>query len=122
MIKVKSAPRPMDTSSRRLTDIVGLCLFFCGAACLLWLTMHEPAFLGTGVDYLLRLLAGSGAYAVPVIMMFVGTMFLVGFDRLSFSHSSYGSLLLFLAYTTWRHLSVAIPVGADAAWTDERVM
>ena len=77
-----------------------------GAACLVWLTLPQGAPVADGVDGLLRLLAGTGAYVIPVIMMFVGSMFLIGFDRMSFSHSSYGSLLLFFAYTTWRHIAV----------------
>jgi S-DNA-T family DNA segregation ATPase FtsK/SpoIIIE len=105
VIKTKGAP-PSMASSRRAADLTGLILFFVGAACLVWLTLPQGAPVADGVDGLLRLLAGTGAYVIPVIMMFVGSMFLIGFDRMSFSHSSYGSLLLFFAYTTWRHVSV----------------
>jgi S-DNA-T family DNA segregation ATPase FtsK/SpoIIIE len=105
VIKTKGAP-PAAVSSRRAADLTGLILFFVGAACLVWLTLPQGAPVADGVDGLLRILAGTGAYVIPVIMMFVGSMFLIGFDRMSFSHSSYGSLLLFLAYTTWRHVTV----------------
>ncbi len=105
VIKTKSASNSAITS-RRVSDLTGLCLFFIGAACLLWLTLPQGAPVADGVDGLLRLLAGTGAYVIPVIMMFVGSMFLIGFDRMSFTHSSYGSLLLFFAYATWRHVAV----------------
>jgi DNA segregation ATPase FtsK/SpoIIIE, S-DNA-T family len=106
------------TRSRRVSDIVGLCLFFVGAASLLWLVLPESAPAATGVAYLLRMLAGTGAYAIPVILMFVGSMFLVGYERFSFSHSTYGSILLFLAYVTWRHVAA----GAPEAFSDQQVM
>jgi DNA segregation ATPase FtsK/SpoIIIE, S-DNA-T family len=116
---------PIDTRSRRVSDIVGLCLFFVGAASLLWLVIPDGAPAATGVATFLRLLAGSGAFAVPVILMFVGSMFLIGYEKFSFSHSTYGSILLFLAYITWRHIAVTQAAGAEAAdrmWDERQLM
>jgi S-DNA-T family DNA segregation ATPase FtsK/SpoIIIE len=113
------------TRSRRVSDIVGLCLFFVGAASLLWLVLPEGAPAANAVAGFLRLLAGSGAFAVPVILMFVGSMFLVGYERFSFSHSTYGSILFFLAYVTWRHIATVQAGGISAStavWDERQLM
>ena len=108
MVKVprtrrKVAPPP----NRRTQDICGLALFFLGAAGLLCLCWNQPGLLPAQVDALLRLLAGSGSYAIPILMMFAGAMFLLGYERLNLTHSSYGSLLLFVVFVTGRHLMLA---------------
>src|SRR5205807_2133207 len=106
---VKTRPAPGVIAQRRNSDLLGLAFFFLGAVLLLWLTWPQPEQVPHFLRDSLQLLAGSGAFAVPVILMFVGAMFLVGYSRLTFSHSSFGSILLFLAYVTWRHLMVPIP-------------
>jgi len=99
-----AAPPPPN---RRTQDICGLTLFFLGAAGLLCLCWNQPGLLPAQVDTLLRLLAGSGSYAIPLLMMFAGAMFLLGYERLNLTHSSYGSLLLFVVFVTGRHLMLA---------------
>lgn len=136
MVKTRPAAGPMP-KSRRFYDIAGLGLFFVGAACLLWLTWPQNAPVPNVMERMLRLLAGSGAYVVPVILMFIGSMFLIGYERMSFSHSTYGSLLLFLTFVTWRHVVLPVdsphvpsfgkvgPGGVDApdpAWLEAHVM
>ena len=129
MIKA-SQDIPIAPGARRGSDIIGLCLFFVGAVCLLWLTMPQSGLLPGPLEQVLRLIAGTGAYAIPFIFMFVGSMFLVGFERLQFSHSTYGTLLLFLTYSTWRHVVTPVaavviqraPVGFPPDWTDTHVM
>ncbi len=107
MVKVQRSRRTQpEVSSRRAQDICGLFLFFLGAAGLLCLTWPQPGLLPSQLDSGLRLLAGSGAYVIPVLFMTIGTYFLIGYDRFSFSSSSFGLLLLFLVYVTWRHLAV----------------
>jgi len=106
MVKVprtRRAPAP-PPPNRRLQDICGLTLFFLGAAGLLCLCWNQPGLLPAQVDALLRLLAGSGSYAIPLLMMFAGAMFLLGYERFNLTHSSYGSLLLFVVFVTGRHL------------------
>src|SRR5438128_1275415 len=114
MVKARRPPMP-ESRSRRYYDLVGLAFFFVGAACLLWLTLPQNGAIPQAMDDVLRLLAGSGAYVIPVILMFVGTMFLVGYERMSFSHSTIGSFLLFLAFVTWRHLHLIAAQAAAAA-------
>jgi len=120
MVKARRTPDAAPRS-RRASDLTGLLFFFTGAACLLWLTWPQHALLSDSVDRGLRLLAGTGAYVIPVILMFVGAMFLVGFERLAFSHSSYGSLLLFLAYVTWRHVAQLGQLAQEPAWQPHQV-
>src|SRR5687768_7148854 len=109
MVKSRSLSSA-GSSSRRAADILGLVFFFTGAACLLWLTFNQSAPVPDMMVRFLRILAGSGAFAIPVILMFVGAMFLVGYDRLAFNHSTAGSAILFLAFVTARHISA---LGGD---------
>src|SRR5439155_174819 len=95
-----------NSQARRAADIAGLIFFFTGAACLLWLTFNQSAPVPDLMVRCLRILAGSGAFAIPVILMFVGTMFLVGYDRLAFNHSTAGS-------RTGRSTQRALPPGLD---------
>ncbi len=109
MVKIaRTSPRntPAQTgfAVRRIQDICGLILFFVGAGSLLCLALPQQAFVPRHVDEILRLLAGMGAYAVPLLLMFAGTMFLIGFERLSFSEASCGTVLLFLDFLAFRHL------------------
>lgn len=120
---VKSPPIP--TEARRSQDILGLSLFFLGAACLLWLAFRQNAPIPDGAVRLLRLAAGSGAFVVPVACIYIGSMLLVGFDRLALTHSSFGSLLLFLTFVTWRHLGEMTPIPpgstSDPNWLADHV-
>lgn len=105
MVKVPRTRRAVSQPpNRRTQDICGLTLFFLGAAGLLCLCWNQPGLLPAQVDALLRLLAGSGSYAIPFLMMFAGAMFLLGYERLNLTHSSYGSVLLFVVFVTARHL------------------
>lgn len=107
MVKVQRSRRTEpEAVSRHTQDISGLLLFFLGAASLLCLTWPQPGLLPGQVENALRLLAGTGAYVLPLLLMIVATYILIGYDRFSFSHSSGGLLLLFLDYVTWRHLAV----------------
>ncbi|MEP6754108.1 MAG: DNA translocase FtsK 4TM domain-containing protein [Chthonomonadales bacterium] len=121
---------PSNPPARRTSDIIGLCLFFFGAASLLWLTLPQNGVLPGALEMVLRMIAGTGAFGIPLIFMFVGSMFLVGFERLQFSHSTYGTLILFTTYCIWRHVVTPIdagliakaPPGFDAAFFDSHVM
>ncbi len=120
MVKVPRTRRAtaLPPPNRRTQDICGLTLFFLGAAGLLCLCWNQPGLLPAQVDALLRLLAGSGSYAIPILMMFAGAMFLLGYERLNVTHSSYGSLLLFVVFVTGRHLMLAPDPGH---WDSETV-
>ncbi|HZO88197.1 MAG TPA: DNA translocase FtsK 4TM domain-containing protein [Chthonomonadaceae bacterium] len=120
MVKVqRSRGSVPEAASRPTQDICGLLLFFCGAAGLLCLTWPQPGLLPALADHCLRLLAGTGAYVIPVLFMIIGTYFLIGYDRFSFSHSSFGLLLLFLVFVTWRHLAL---VPDPSHWQSAQVL
>jgi S-DNA-T family DNA segregation ATPase FtsK/SpoIIIE len=105
-------------TSRRRQDITGLLIFFLGAAGLVSLSFSQPGLIPEQVSNLLRLTAGIGAYAIPLLLMFIGTMFLIGYERLTFTHASFGTLLLFLVFVIGRHLAVVphgMPWNADTA-------
>ncbi len=120
----------MVNSARRNSDILGLCFFFIGAASLLWLTMPQGGLMPSVFEKALLLFAGTGAFVIPIIMMFVGSMFLIGFERLQFSHSTYGSILFFLTFVAWRHVGAGVtahelsitPIGYDARWGEAHLM
>jgi S-DNA-T family DNA segregation ATPase FtsK/SpoIIIE len=102
----KTTVQPDTFADRRTQDICGLILFFLGTASLLCLALPQQKIVPVLVNNGLRLLAGTGAYAVSLLLMFAGTMFLIGYERLSFSRASCGTLLLFLDVITGRHLEL----------------
>lgn len=100
---------------RLANDLAGLCLFFMGAASLLWLAWPQQALVPAAASHVLRLAAGSGAFLVPLAVLCLGSMFLVGRQRLALSQSALGLALLFLAFVTWRHLAAPAPPLAPPA-------
>ncbi len=107
MIRTKQM-NASDSRSRRKSDIFGLLLFFIGVVSFLALTWPQNGVIPPFIDYSLRLVAGTGAYLPPIIAMYVGAMFLIGYDRLSFTHSTLGSILLFFTYVIWRHITTPV--------------
>ncbi len=91
--------------SRRVYDIVGIVLFTVGAVVLVSLTTAENGYLGQWLNELLRRIAGLGAFAVPLLLMLLGMLFLVGYERFSFTNTSWGAVLMFLAFTGWAHVT-----------------
>lgn len=112
MAKARQA-RGASGGSRRAQDITGLLFFFFGSASLLALSWRQPAPLPNLIDNGLRLIAGPGAYAIAVLLLFVGAMFLIGYERLTISPSTFGTLLLFLVFIIWRHIG---PLERGASW------
>lgn len=100
----KPEPMPPSVLSRRVYDIVGIVLFTVGAVVLVSLTTAENGYLGQWLNELLRRIAGLGAYAVPLLFMLLGTLFLIGYERFSFTNTSWGAVLMFLAFTGWAHV------------------
>lgn len=97
-------------TSRRRQDITGLLIFFLGAAGLLSLSWSQPGLLPERVNFALEVIAGIGAFALPILLMIIGTMFLIGYERLTFTHASFGTILLFIVFVTGRHMAV-VPYG-----------
>ncbi len=125
MVKRYRLTETTSNPKRRLQDIVGLLLFFLGSSTLVWLVWDQHQGLLPGpVEIALRLVAGEGAFIIPLIILFVGVMFLLGYERFTLSQSSYGSLLLLLVFLTWRHIAITADMGPRSlnAWTHPVVM
>ncbi|MCS6777344.1 MAG: DNA translocase FtsK [Chloroherpetonaceae bacterium] len=119
MVKVpRTRGAEAQRPSRLSQDITGLLLFFTGAAGLISLTWKQEGLLPGPTAFLLRSVAGDGAFVIPLMLMFVGTMFLIGYERFSFSRSTIGTIILFLAFVAWRHL-VRFPT--NQVWHHEDV-
>jgi S-DNA-T family DNA segregation ATPase FtsK/SpoIIIE len=115
-------PEPVSpvVISRRVYDIVGIVLFTLGAVVLVSLTTAENGYLGQWLSELLRRLAGLGAFAVPLLLMLLGTLFLIGYERFSFTNTSWGAVLLFLTFTGWAH-ALRVPFERNFAAESLRV-
>ncbi|CEK17721.1 DNA translocase FtsK [Chthonomonas calidirosea] len=98
---------------RRLQDIVGIGLIFLGLAGFVSLLQPEHAPIPELLDAGLRLLAGSGAYAIVGVIVLLGVMVLRGFQRLQLTLSSLGLFLLFLTFVAWRHLLLVPDAALD---------
>lgn len=104
MVKVQRGESTASAvGARRAKDIFGLALFFLGSAALLSLCWSQQGSFSRGADLLLHVFAGHGAFVVPILLLIGGTMFLIGYERFSVSHSSYGLLTLFLVFVTCCH-------------------
>lgn len=125
MVKRYRLTETTSNPKRRWQDIVGLLLFFLGSSTLVWLVWDQHQGLLPGpVEVALRLVAGEGALIIPLIILFVGVMFLLGYERFTLSQSSYGSLILLLVFLTWRHIAITADMGPRSlnAWTHTVVM
>lgn len=110
----KPEPVTQVVLSRRVYDIVGIIMFTLGAVVLVSLTTAENGYLGQWLNELLRRIAGVGAYAVPLLFMLLGTLFLIGYERFPFTNTSWGAVLMFLAFTGWAHIT-RVPLARNFA-------
>ena len=111
----KKATRLTDPQRKeRQRDITGLVLVFTGMASLIWLLLRQDAPVPGVLVGALRWLAGSGAYAAPLVLIFVGLMLLFGYQRFTFSHATAGSVLAFLTFLAFRHLMGSPAAHAEA--------
>ncbi|MCX6380399.1 MAG: DNA translocase FtsK 4TM domain-containing protein [Armatimonadetes bacterium] len=111
--KTQPPPKPFNK------DLVGIGLCTLGVICLLCLLWKQGGSLPEYIEKLLRLIAGSGAYVIPVLLFLVGGMYLRGFQNFSLSRSSLGSALFFLVFIGWRHIYVLKP---NEYWANESVV
>jgi S-DNA-T family DNA segregation ATPase FtsK/SpoIIIE len=102
-------------------DLLGLALFGLGAASLVWLAWPQQAPIPSGIERLLRLIAGAGSWAVPLTILYLGVLFLLGAARATFNQATAGCVVLFLTFVTWRHVADPIPETivdwSDPAWS-----
>lgn len=105
---------PTIALSRRVYDIIGITLFTLGAVVLVSLTTGENGYLGEWLSKHLRLVAGIGAYTVPLLLMLLGMLFLIGYERFSLTNASSGAVLMFIAFTGWAH-ATRVPIAKNFA-------
>lgn len=106
-------PQQPRAGSRVAADLIGLALFFAGTALLVGLCWPQHAIIPVVAVNFLRLMFGAGSYLLALMLMYAGAMLLVGFQSFTVSPATYGSILLFADFVTWRHMvSVRGPMPA----------
>jgi S-DNA-T family DNA segregation ATPase FtsK/SpoIIIE len=122
MAKARSTARrtkPPEKLSPQNRDLIGIGLCTMGLVSLLCLLWRQGGVLPDYIEGFLRLVAGSGAYIVPFLLLFAGVMVLRGYQHLSLTRSTIGSVLLFLVFVGWRHVQFA---PQETQWTSEVIM
>ena len=98
-------PASPDNLDQKTREITGLVLFFLGVAtglCLFW-TGEE--IVPRTIHNVLFALAGWGSWIIPLLLLFAGTLLLIN-QPFSFTHTTWGFVILFFVFVTLRHLSV----------------
>jgi S-DNA-T family DNA segregation ATPase FtsK/SpoIIIE len=103
--------RPANPVAR---DIAGLSLVFAALAAFLWLVWPQEAWLPSASARALRALAGTGAFLVPLAVLWVGVLVLTGRSAMAYARAALGPALLFLAFVGWRHLTAPLPPALPA--------
>ncbi|HUV05980.1 MAG TPA: DNA translocase FtsK 4TM domain-containing protein [Armatimonadota bacterium] len=84
-----------------LQDIVGVAAFALGAVLLVGILMPHSGRFGEVLGPALKSIAGLGAYAAPVLLMFVGGVLVTGTRHSTAGQKLAGFLLLFLVFVSW---------------------
>lgn len=84
-----------------IQDIVGVAVFALGALLMVGVTMHHSGKFGEFVGPALKNIAGLGAYVVPVLLMYLGTVVLLGSQVAATRSKLIGALILFVIFVTW---------------------
>ncbi len=103
----------LDQLDDKQREIAGLILFFLGGAtglCLFWIGA-EP--VPKAIHDVLYALAGWGAWIIPSMLVFAGVLLLIK-QPFSFTHTTWGFVILFFVFVTTRHLLYI--------WNDPRTM
>ena len=93
----------MEQLDDKQREIAGLILFFLGFAtglCLFWV---GPEPVPKAVHDILYSLAGWGAWIIPALFLFAGVLLLIN-QPFSFTHTTWGFVILFFVFVTTRHL------------------
>lgn len=97
-------------------DIAGVALLFAGPIALVslaWTSNSGEA--GRWLNVLMKGFVGLGAYALPLLLVALGALFLVGPLKVAPRNSAFGVGLLYLVVISWLHLRVSSPrlIGED---------
>ena len=99
-------------------DIIGIAIFALGAVLLVGVIMQHAGRFGETVGPALKNIAGLGAYAVPILLMFLGTILLLGNQLPATRNKLIGSMLLFIVFVTWCQFARTASVTGLAANRD----
>jgi S-DNA-T family DNA segregation ATPase FtsK/SpoIIIE len=110
MAAARRTEEPPPARSRRVDDTIGLALFFFGLASLVWLIWRPDGPVANVIVTLLRETAGVGSYAMPLLLMAFGVMFIVGRPGVGRMHAVAGVVLAYLTLVGWVHVAGHPPV------------
>lgn len=111
--------KPPEKPTHLNRDLIGIGLCTLGAVALLCLLWKQGGILPEYIESFLRILAGSGAYIAPILLIYAGIMVLRGYEQLSLTRSSIGSTIFFLVFVAWRHIAYVHPA---TRWDAELLM
>jgi DNA segregation ATPase FtsK/SpoIIIE, S-DNA-T family len=95
--------------SHRVFDIAGVLLIALAVVTALSLILADTGFLGRSISGFLRLLFGSGAWAVPLALGGIGAAVIGGRRSIEVTHLTWGLALIFVAVVT----AFAQPLNGD---------
>lgn len=82
-------------------DIAGITFFALGAVLFVGIVAPHTGMFGKTLGLALKSLAGLGAVAVPVFLMFLGGLMLIGGSQPARKSRVLGFVLLFIVFVTW---------------------
>ena len=93
-------------------DILGVLLLFISATMFVSLLTSDSGIFGHAMAAFLRMVAGVGAYVLPLAVAAIGVIFLIGPFLPASRNAAVGAALIFFVVVAWQHLGVAPPVSA----------
>lgn len=109
---VKKAPEPPKERSQRFYDTIAILLITLGLVTLISLTVPNSGAVGLALRDTLRLLFGTGAYLMPVVLWISAGALMFGAGRLSLPEVIGGGVMLFMVILGW----LAKPESQSGNW------
>lgn len=109
---VKKAPEPPKERSQRFYDTIAILLITLGLVTLISLTVPNSGAVGLTLRDTLRLLFGTGAYLMPVVLWISAGALMFGAGRLSLPEVIGGGVMLFMVILGW----LAKPESQSGNW------
>ena len=82
-------------------DVAGVVVFALGAVLFVSIVVPHSGRFGDVLGLMLKTAVGLGAYAVPIVLMFVGGVLLLDGHRSATTNRVVGALLLFIVGVSW---------------------
>ena len=93
-------------------DILGVLLLFISATMFVSLVTSDSGILGHAMERFLRMVAGVGAYALPLAVAAIGVIFLIGPFLAASRNAAVGAVLVFFVVVAWMHLAATPHVSS----------